>query len=176
MTREKDTVHEVAQHPMAKLRRSLYSRLPVWIRERDFELFTLLLCFCAGLPLLFTQRAEATSLEAQVHPLVLLGWALVLAIAPLIVVFGARRSHYTAGLQSFRWIRWEVFGLRMLSYAAHLYATIIIVNSLSSKGVFQPAVTIIVIFGLTCTSRAWGLLDKIERFWERMGAGRGCRH
>lgn len=167
---------KVSQRPLAKLRRRIYARLPEWVRSRDFELFTLLLCFTGGIPLLLTSHAEATSMDAQVHPYVLISWALVLVFAPLLVVYGARKAHKKTGLQTFRWIRWEVFGLRMLAYAAYLYAAVILANSLTDKGVFQPAVSIIVIFGLTCTSRAWGLLEDIEEFWERMGAGSGCRH
>ena len=160
---------KVPQGPLARFRRWLYHRVPEWVKTRDFELFTLLLCFFGGIPLLVIQSVEATSMEAQVPRPVLLSWAVVLVIAPLIVVTGARKAHRKTGLQSFRWIRWEVFGLRMLAYAAHLYAAIIVINSVASKGVFQPAVIIIVIFGLTCTTRAWGLLDNIESFWERMG-------
>jgi hypothetical protein len=150
----------------------MYRAIPEWIRRRDFELFTVLLCFTAGIPLVTTRRVEATSLEAQLPFEVVMAWSLVLVIAPLLVFTGAALAHKKTGLESFKWVRWEVFGLRLLSYAAYLYASVIAINSLTTKDIVSPAVTMIVILGMTCTSRAWGMLEQIDEFWDRLGVRR----
>lgn len=159
----------ISQSRLSKLRRRVYLLIPEWIRKRDFELFTLLLCFTAGIPILTTGDVEATSFEAQLPFQVVQAWAASLVVSPLLVVLGAVMAHRSVGLKSFRWVRWEVFGLRLVSYAAYLYAAVIFINTLALGVPFPPAITFITILGLTSTLRAWGLLEQIENFWERMG-------
>lgn len=164
-----ESLKKFTSGPGARFRRFAYGRVPLWIRRRDFELFTLLLCFSAGLPLIITRKVEADSMEATLPFVAVYTWSIVLAFAPLLVVMGAAMSYRRVGLHSFRWIRWEVFGLRILSYAAYLYAAMIVVNGVFQHGVFQPISSIVIIFGFACTSRAWGLLEEIEAFWQRAG-------
>lgn len=168
-----ESLRKLTSGPMAGFRHRVYSSVPLWIRRRDFELFTLFLCLAAGFPLLISRRVEATSMEATLPFHIVYIWSLVLAVAPLLIVIGASMSHRRTGLHSFKWIRWEVFGLRVLSYAAYFYAFVIIYYSATRLEAFQPAAVFVLVFGFACTSRGWGLLEDIENFWRSVGV-RDC--
>lgn len=156
------------KHKLAFVRRTIYSRIPLWMRRHDFELFTTLLCFSAGLPLLLTDTVEAQSLEAQLPTMVVRAWALILTVAPIMIFIGVYKSHTVQRfIQGLFWMRLEAAGLRLLFYAAALYGAIVI---LVTQGKASPAAVIIIIFALTCWSRSASVTIKVEDFLEGIGA------
>lgn len=151
-----------------QFRRRWYLRIPVWIRRRDFELFTALLCITAGLPLLLTQNVEAASLEAALPPWVVFGWSLILTLAPICVIVGLWQAHRHAMYKATVWLRLEALGLKALAYAAYLYVFIIL---LATGGTAVPAAALISAFALTCHSRSVAVTLKVEDYLLGIGAG-----
>lgn len=152
------------QDKLSQLRRKLYLATPEWIRERDFEMFTAVLCFLAGVPLLITGQIEAGSMEEQLPMWVVRVWSGVLTFSPILVVLGVWRGHKFEATMSraIPWLRTEASGLRLLSYAGYLYATIIAIVAQEDMG---AAPFIVGIFALTCHSRAAYLTIKVEDYF-----------
>ena len=147
---------------VSKLRRKVYLSIPEWVRKRDFELFTALLCFLAGIPLLLTQQFETGSMEAALPNIAVSVWAFVLAIAPIAIVVGIWQSHRHDLPKAIPWIRCEASGLRLLAYVAYLYGVVIILVIGAKAG---AAPFIIFIFALTCHSRSAYLTIKVEDYF-----------
>ena len=66
------------------------------------------------------------------------------------------------------WLRIKALGLKMLCYASFIYAMVIV--SFNPKGAL-PATAIILIFSLTCWSRATAVTLRVEDYLEEVGAG-----
>lgn len=146
---------------LSRFRRRLFLNVPEWIRERDFELFTAFLCLIGGISLLFS-GVEAGSMEEALPGWVVMTWASVLAISPFAIVTGVGMAHKYDYPESIKWMRVESSGLRITSYAAYLYAVVLVLVLGPAAG-FTPFVT--TIFALTCHSRATKLLIDIEDYF-----------
>lgn len=149
-------------HWMSRTRRKLYLLIPEWIRERDFELFTAALCFLAGVPMLITRKLEAGSMEEALPEWSVMVWSAVLAFAPILVVLGIWRAHALDLPAAVPWLRSEASGLRLIAYAAYLYAAIVAIVAKADAG---AAPFIILILALTCHSRAAYLTIKVEDYF-----------
>lgn len=155
---------------LSRLRRRLYLMIPEWIRERDFELFTALLCFLAGVGLLIS-GVTAGSMEEKLPDVAIIVWASVLAFSPALIIMGVWMAHRHDFPKAAFWLRSESAGLKLLAYAAYLYASIIAIVIGKESGV---AVPITLIFALTCHSRSAYLTIKVEDYFillEKMRTG-----
>ena len=146
---------------MSAIRRKVYLWVPEWIRESDFELFTAFLCFLGGLTLLVT-GVETGSMEEALPTGVVMVWAAILVISPFAIVTGVGMAHKRDYPEVVKWMRVESSGLRITSYAAYLYA-IVLLLMLGVEAGFAPFVT--VIFALTCHSRASKLTIDVEDYF-----------
>ena len=153
--------HRKLPGKLSQFRRWLYLQIPEWIRERDFELFTAFLCFLGGLTLLVS-GIEAGSMEASLPSWVVTIWAGVLVVSPFAIITGVGMAHKYDYPEAIRWMRVEASGLRITSYAAYLYAIILLLALQGGAG-FAPFVT--TIFALTCHSRATKLTIDVEDYY-----------
>jgi uncharacterized membrane protein len=157
--------HRKLPSKLSQLRRRLYMLIPEWIRERDFELFTAFLCFLGGLTLLVS-GVEAGSMEEALPSTVVIIWALVLVICPFAIVLGVGMAHKYDYPDVIKWMRVEASGLRITAYAAYLYAVILLLIA----GLVGFAPFIVVIFALTCHSRATNLTIDVENYFALLRA------
>lgn len=156
--------HRRRRTRVSELRRSIYLRIPVWIRKRDFELFTALLCFSGGLPLLVSGKVEAGSLDAAVPHWMVTGWGSVLVIGPIMVGLGIWRSHRVNALKAVLWKRIHAAGLRLLAYAGYFYAAVASITYAAVNNALPAGAFIFVIFALTAHSRSADVTIKLEDF------------
>lgn len=163
--------HRGRRGRLSEIRRSVYLRIPEWIRRRDFELFTALLCFTAGVPLLLTGDVDAASLEATLPFSVVMMWAGVLTTGPVFIVAGLWRAHRVGVVRGVPWLRLEALGLRLLAYAGYLYAAIVSISYFGDHGSLPAAAFIIAAFALTCHSRATGVNIRLEDFLDSLPLG-----
>lgn len=151
-----------------KIRRWWRRTLPNWMFAYDFEIFTAILCLLGGLPLIFG-RVEPTSLEAQLHPYLVLAWGLILCVGPVAIIVGIARSHNAEEIEDqLFWQRTEAWGLTALAYAAYIYAGAIFLT-LSRSG--WIAACLVVAFGFTCHLREVDIQLKITDMRYRLGLG-----
>lgn len=148
-------------------RNKIYHKIPRWIRKHDFELFFAFLCFWAGLPLLLG-NVKPKSLESQLPDFVVIGWAFVLVVGPVLVVSGIYRSYSGNSSLTDRifWMRTESLGLAFLGISAALYGACILISNIAQG---WAASMIIFAFSLTCLTRELGVQDRIDRY--KSGAG-----
>lgn len=157
-------VHRRRRSRLSELRRSLYLRVPVWMRKQDFELFTILLCFSAGVPLVVTGQVEAGSLDATVPHWMVIGWGAVLVVAPIMVGLGIWRTHAASPLRAIPWRRIHAAGLRLLAYAGYFYASVASITYAALNGALPAGAFIFIIFALTAHSRSADVTIKLENF------------
>lgn len=159
-------MHHKLPGRVSAIRRKVYLWIPEWIRERDFELFTAFLCFLGGLTLLAT-GVETGSMEAALPTAVVMVWSMILVVSPFAIVLGVGMAHKKDYPEVVKWMRVESSGLRITSYAAYLYAVILLLMLQTDAG-FAPFVTII--FALTCHSRATKLTIDVEDYFTLLRA------
>lgn len=141
----------------AKVRRKVYNRIPMWFRKNDFEIFTSLLSFSAGLPIVLG-RVEPTALEATLPTLLVTAWAWILLMSPIMVITGLYKRSKRPVAEGVFWIRVEAIGLTALAYSSYIY-TIAILTISPVQG--WAACMMILAFGFTCHTRELGLQVKI---------------
>lgn len=154
-----------------RLRRRIYRYIPAWFVNNDFEVFTAVLCFLAGVPLLFTEVVGAQSLEAALPWAVVKAWAFILATAPIGIFLGIYRAEGKPIAEVTFWMRLEALGLRALAYAAYIYAIVVVGYSGPQKAL--PAIALILIFALTCHTRAATVVLKVEDYLFNIGVHSG---
>jgi hypothetical protein len=151
---------------LQRTRRAIYRRVPAWIRHHDFEVLVTILCLSAGIPLLFTDEVDATSVNATLPKLLVLAWSVILAFAPIAVIIGLWQASRRKMADSTLWMRIEAWGLRALAYIGYIYwFAIIVVHHLDAF----PATQIVLIFAATCHSRATGQIIKVEDYLADLG-------
>jgi hypothetical protein len=143
-----------------KVRRWVYSHLPKWLRNRDFEVFAAVLCLFGGLPLLFGQ-VDPPSIEAQLNNLIVHIWGGSLVFGAILVIVGiVKSSTKTLSPAFLTWLRVEAYGLTILAYTAYLYTLILVTYNWQTT---LLSATITLIFALTCHSREVAVqLDVLE--------------
>lgn len=151
---------------LQRMRRTIYRRIPKWIRQHDFEVLVAVLCLSAGIPLLISDEVDASSVNATLPTSLVLLWSIILALAPIVVLLGLWQSSRRTMAESTLWMRIEAWGLRALAYVGYLYwFAILLVHHLDAF----PATQIVLIFAATCHSRATGQVIKVEDYLADLG-------
>lgn len=152
----------------ARFRRRVYGRLPLWLREHDFEIFTACLAIIGGAPLVLGQ-IEPTSAEALLpYPVVFL-WGLTLVLGGLTVLLGLIRTSQEAFPQRAFWMRVEALGLAAMAYFCYVYVVVLLVNSWRTSWL---AAMIILSLGIVCHVRETSILIKLEEYRSSLGLDR----
>jgi hypothetical protein len=150
-----------------RIRAWVYAHIPKWMQERDFEIFTALLCFVAGIPLLITNDYRSGAIEETLPFVLVKLWAIVLTVAPVLIFLGIVKSvRIKTYPKKAVWLRIEALGLTGLAYVGYVYA-LSIISTAGREGVVAAA--IVLVFSLTCHSREIGIQVELEHFREGLG-------
>lgn len=152
-----------------KIRRWILSRVPPWIRERDFQIFASILIFVAGLPLLFGEPAPG-SIESALPPLLIKVWASVLVIGPVAIFVGAFMGYRRRFPERITWMRVEAWGLTALAYACYGYAAVILAAEVPGSGI---PVAMVLTLGIVSHLREASIQLDVADFKEAIGIGTG---
>jgi hypothetical protein len=140
-----------------RVRLFILSKMPRVLIQETFEVFTAILCISSGLPLAFG-RIEAESIEASVPHHFAHAWGIVLLIGAILTLTGLIVANAVSGPRALQRMitghRIERLGLLALAWAGGVYAVSVLL-AVGKGGII--ASTIILIFALTCLTRAFVL-------------------
>ena len=149
-----------------KARLWIFRHIPRWLRTHDFEAFISLLCFLAGVPLLFSTEYGADSVESLLPLWAVKVWASVLTVCPVFIILGLFMSSRVRFPARMVWLRLEVLGLTGLSYVGYMYFFAILTYAPYTRWV---SAMIVLAFALTCHTREITLQVRIISY--RVGVG-----
>lgn len=160
---------------MDKKRRSfsrwLYDKIPIFFRKNIFEWFSAFLCLSVSIPIWFT-GLDSASIEHALPPYFVYVWNAVLTIGPILIILGLTLRHATVISDHHFWIRIEALGLGTLAYMGGLYATALWISVGRSALI---AITLTLIFALTCFVRMCEAFVEAEEFLENMGVQKNAK-
>jgi hypothetical protein len=140
-----------------RVRLFILARMPRVLIQETFEVFTAILCISSGLPLALG-RITATSIEASVPPMFARVWGIVLLVGAILTLIGLIWANAVSGPRALQRMitghRIERLGLLSLAWAGGVYAVSVLL-AVGRGGLI--ASTIILIFALTCLTRAFVL-------------------
>lgn len=136
-----------------KARRWVYKWIPAWLKRRDFEIFTSVLCLSVGIPVVFGGLSAGESPRALPQTVEYI-WSLNLVIGPILVLVGIymsnRRTYQEMPAESLVWYRVEALGLTILAYVGYIFVLAIIMANGTST---LTATALILALALTCHLR-----------------------